>query len=84
MTTIKKPNIEFIEKDKAIVVKKINIDEQKNSLTYTYRKDKENNVMVTGFDVKVYGDSSNKISNQADQLIIKGLERMQNPFPKGD
>lgn len=63
-----------------IVIKSIAITEDKNSITYTYRKNKDGVIECTGFDVKVYGEQTNIIQSKADQLIIKGINRMNNPF----
>lgn len=75
-----------IEEGKAntIVIKNISIDNDKNSITFTYRKDKDGAISVSGFDVKVYGDSANIIKSRADQLIKVGLDRMQSPYIKDE
>lgn len=83
MVEIKVPTTEFYhEKNQPIVIRTIAIDFEKNSITYTYRKDKDGSLAVTGFDVKVYGDSPSIMQSKADQLIRLGVKRMQNPIPK--
>ena len=49
-----------------------------------YRRDKDGNIICTGFDVKVYGDTTTKIKSKNDSLIRIGIERMNNPMMKGD
>jgi hypothetical protein len=83
--TIKAPKVQSDEgSDRAVVVKTIQISEDKNSLAFTYRKDRTGAIRCTGFDVKVYGEQSGVIKSKADQLIIAGIERLNNPIPKGE
>tara|TARA_Y100000310_G_C20673353_1_gene811478 strand:+ start:53 stop:283 length:231 start_codon:yes stop_codon:yes gene_type:complete len=51
------------------------IEKNKSSLTLTFRKKKEG-LDITGFDVKVYGDNPNEMSQLALDLENVALKRM--------
>ena len=85
MTTINQPNDEISHgRINEITIKQIVIDESNNSLNMTYRRDKEGNIICTGFDVKVFGKTNGSIKSKTDQLIMAGLKRMTQPFPEKD
>ena len=65
-----------------IVIKKIVMEDSKNSVNLIYRRDKEGNVKVSGFEVKAYGNAAANIMVNSDKLIQYGIQRMQQPNPK--
>ena len=82
---VKTKTTEFHEGRKnEITIKQIVIDESKSSMKMMYRRDKEGNIICTGFDVKAYGDTTARIKSKNDSLIRTGIERMNNPMMKGD
>ncbi len=85
MVELKQKKVEFHEgNQKEIIIKQIVIDESKSSMKMMYRRDKEGNIICTGFDVKAYGDGTTRIKSKNDSLIRTGIERMNNPMMKGD
>ena len=85
MAHSKTPQTEFHHgKKPEITIKQINIDENKTSTRMTYRRDNKGNIIVTGFNVKTYGDTTRQIKSKNDSLIRYGIERMNNPMMKDD
>src|SRR3990172_5226252 len=83
MTTIKEPLTEISHgRINEITIKQIVIDESNNSLNMTYRRDKEGNIICTGFDVKVFGKTNGSIKSKTDQLIMAGFKSINQTFPK--
>ncbi len=85
MVQVKNKQIEIHEgRRNEVIIKQLIIDESKSSIKMTYRKDSEGNTIVTGFNVKTYGETTRKIKSKNDSLIRYGIERMNNPMMKGD